>query len=144
MEITANAVQAIKPGANVMFEGVRTPGNCSIICQPGSGLVTLRALPNGQCRARFRVVFTGNLKADSTMTIGGVTILQLALSQNGEAIPISTMSATVGDTTSTYNVSTEVLVDIPTGCCQTIAVKNITDDIVVDTLNANLIVERVA
>ena len=144
MEITANASQVVKPNGNVMFEGIRTPGNASIIYQCGSGLVTLRGLCNGQPRARFRITFSGNLKADSTMTIGGVTMLSLAIATNGEAVPISTMTTTVGDTTSTYNVGTEILVDVPACCCQTISVKNITDDITVNVLNANLIVERVA
>lgn len=43
----------------------------------------------------------------------------------------------------TYNVGTEVLIDVPTCCCQTISVKNISS-ISVDVLDANLIVERVA
>lgn len=144
MEITANAIQKVVENDDVLFTTTVVPGNCSIIHNEDSGLVTLRGLSNGQCRARFRVTFTGNMKADSAETIQGVTLLSLAASRNGEIIPTSTMTITVGDTTSTYNIGTEFFIDVPIGCCTTIAFKNITDGIDIDILNANMIVERVA
>ena len=144
MEITANAIQKVVENDNVLFTTTVVPGNCSIIHCEDSGLVTLRGLPNGQRRARFRVTFTGNMKADSDATIQGVTLLSLAASKNGETIPTSTMTITVGDTTSTYNIGTEFLIDVPIGCCTTIAFRNITNRIDIDIQNANLIVERVA
>lgn len=144
MEITANAIQKVVENDDVLFTTTVVPGNCSIIHNEDSGLVTLRGLSNGQCRARFRVTFTGNMKADSAETIQGVTLLSLAASRNGEIIPTSIMTITVGDTTSTYNIGTEFFIDVPIGCCTTIAFKNITDGIDIDILNANMIVERVA
>ena len=143
MEITNISSQKVASGDNVIFTTVRVCGNCSTIFQADSGLVTLRGLANGQRRARFRVKFTGNLKADSSETIEGVTLLSLTVAKTGEPIQASNMIVTVGDTTSTYNVSTEILVDVPTCCCQNISIKNISS-ITVDVLNANLIVERVA
>ena len=144
MEITANAIQKVVENDDVLFTTTVVPGNCSIIHNEDSGLVTLRGLSNGQCRARFRVTFTGNMKADSAETIQGVTLLSLAASRNGEIIPTSIMTITVGDTTSTYNIGTEFFIDVPIGCCTTIAFKNITSGIDIDILNANMIVERVA
>ena len=41
------------------------------------------------------------------------------------------------------NVFTAIFLDIPTGCCQTLSVKNVSE-IPVNVQNANLIVERVA
>lgn len=144
MEITANAIQKVISGENVQFTTTVVPGGCSIIHAEDSGLVTLRGLPNGQRRARFRVIFSGNLKADTDETIIGVTLLSLAIIRDGEVIPSSTMTTTVGDTTSIYNIGTELFIDVPIGCCANIAVKNITSGIDVDVANANLIVERVA
>lgn len=143
MEITNISSQTVAAGNNVIFTNVQIPGNCSTMFQASSGLVTLRGLTNGQRRARFRIKFTGNLKASPSETIDGVTLLSLAIARNSEAIPSATMIVTVGDTTSTYNIGTEVLIDVPTCCCQTISVKNISS-IAVDVLDANLIVERVA
>lgn len=144
MEITANAIQTIAPNNNVMFTDTPIPGNCTIMHLEGSGLVTLRA-PKGNCqsRARFRVIFDANLKADTGATVTGVTPISLALSRDGEAIPTTTMTVSVGDTASIYNIGTEILIDVPSGCCATIAVKNISN-IALQTLNASLIAERVA
>lgn len=144
MEITANAIQKVASNDYALFTTTVIPGNCSIIHEEDSGLVTLRGLPNGQRRARFRITFTGNMKADTDETIIGVTLLSLALTRNGEIIPASTMVITVGDTTTMYNVGTEIFIDVPIGCCSTIAVRNITSGIDIDLQNANLIVERVA
>lgn len=41
------------------------------------------------------------------------------------------------------NVSSAVFLDVPTGCCTQISVKNISDEDI-SVQNANLIVERVA
>ena len=60
MEITANAIQTVAAGANVIFTDTVVCGNCAIMHREGSGLVTLRGLTN-QCRARFRVSFGGNI-----------------------------------------------------------------------------------
>lgn len=143
MEITANTSQTVTAGNNVLFTNTVIQGNCSIIHREGSGLVTLRGTPNGQCRARFRIYYSGNIKADSSETIGGVTLLSAALTLNGEPINATTMTVTVGDTTSTYNINTCTYIDVPTNCCATIAVRNISS-ITIDSINSNLIVERVA
>ena len=143
MEITNINSQTVAAGNNVIFTNVQIPGNCSTIFQANSGLVTLRGITNGQRRARFRLKFTGNLKASSTASVSSATLLSLAITRNNEIISPATMITTVEDTTSTHNVGVEVLIDIPTYCCQTISVKNISS-ISVDVLDANLIVERVA
>ena len=143
MEITNISSQTVAAGNNVIFTNVQIPGNCSTIFQADSGLVTLRGMTNGQRRARFRLKFTGNLKASSSATVSSATLLSLAIARNSETIPSATMIVTVENTTSTYNVGTEVLIDVPTCCCQTISIKNISS-IAVDVLDANLIVERVA
>lgn len=143
MEITNINSQTVAAGNNVIFTNVQIPGNCSTIFQANSGLVTLRGITNGQRRARFRLKFTGNLKASSTASVSSATLLSLAITRNNEIISPATMITTVEDTTSTHNVGVEVLIDIPTCCCQIISVKNISS-ISVDVLDANLIVERVA
>ena len=143
MEITANASQTIATNGNVLFTDTVVPGNCSIFHREDSGLVTLRALPNGQCRARFRVYFNGNIKADTSATVSSATAISLAIAINGEAINSTIMTATVEDTTATYNVAASTFIDVPTGCCQTVSVKS-TSTIAIDALNSNLIVERVA
>ena len=140
MEITANALQTVAAGNDVLFTETAVNGNCSIIHREGSGLVTLRGLPNGQCRARFRVSFGANIGVPEGGTVAPVS---LALAINGEAVQTSQMISTPAAAGDLNNVYASVYIDVPIGCCYSISVKNITlADVAVQ--NANLIVERTA
>lgn len=69
MEITANAVQTVRSNQNVLFTDTVVCGNCSITHRDGSGLVNLKGLTN-QRRARYRVLFGGNLAIPTGGTVG--------------------------------------------------------------------------
>ena len=139
MEITANAVQTVAANRNVLFTETAVPGSCSILHRDGSGLVTLRGLTR-QCRARFKVTFGGNIAIPTTGAVGAI---RLAIAIDGEPVPTTTMIATPSSGEEYFNVFSAIYLDVPAGCCITIAVENIsTQPILVQ--NANLIVERVA
>ena len=93
-----------------------------------------------QCRARFKVFFSGNI---ALPTGGTVEAISLAISINGEAVASSTMIQTPAAVEEFANVASAVYIDVPTGCCLTIAVRN-TSAQAIDVQNANLIIERVA
>ena len=139
MELTANAIQTVEPGANVIFTDTVVPGNCSIMHREGSGLVTLRGLTN-QCRARFRVSFGGNI---AIPTDGTVEAISLAIAVNGEPVATTTMISTPAAVEEYNNVFSAIFLDIPRGCCSQISVKNTSDESI-EIQNANLIIERVA
>ena len=139
MEITANAVQTVAANQNVLFTETAVPGSYSILHRDSSGLVTLRGLTR-QCRARFKVTFGGNIAIPTTGTVGAI---RLAIAIDGEPVPTTTMIATPAAEEEYFNVFSAIYLDVPAGCCITIAVENIsTQPILVQ--NANLIVERVA
>ena len=139
MELTANAIQTVAEGANVLFTDEVTSGNCSILHRDGSGLVTLRGLTN-QCRARFRVSFGGNI---AVPTGGAVEAISIAIAVNGEPVAATTMISTPAAVEEFNNVFSAIFLDIPKGCCSQISVRN-TSDQPIEIQNANLIVERVA
>ena len=139
MEITANAIQTVPAGANVIFTDTTVCGNCSIMHREGSGLVTLRGLTN-QCRARFRVSFGGNIALPTGGTVGPIS---LAIAVNGEPVATTTMISTPAAVEEFNNVFSAIFLDVPKGCCSQISVRNISDQ-PIDVQNANLIVERVA
>ena len=139
MEITANAIQVVADGANVLFTDTIACGNCAITHRDGSGLVTLRGLTN-QCRARFRVSFGGNI---AIPTGGTVDPISLAIAIDGEAVATTTMISTPAAVEEYQNVFSAIFLDIPRGCCSQISVKNISDQDI-EIQNANLIIERVA
>lgn len=139
MELTANALQTVAAGQNVIFSDVAVRGNCSIAHRDGSGLVTLRGITN-QCRARFKVTFGANIAIPEG---GTVAPLSLALAVSGEAIGSATVISTPAAAEQFNNVFTAVYLDVPAGCCYTVSVKNVGEE-PVDVQNANLIIERVA
>lgn len=140
MEITSNVVQTVASRSNVTFTETRVSGNCSIIHSEGSGLVKLRGLSSTQCRARFRVHFGGNVAIPADGTVGPIS---LALTIDGEPVGPTTMIVTPAAVSEYFNVSSSVYLEVPTCCCSTVGVTNLTDE-AIEVANPNLIVERVA
>lgn len=139
MEITANAIQLVQSNQNVLFTETAVAGNSSIVHREGSGLVSMRGLTQ-QNRARFKVSFGGNIAVPTGETAGPIS---LAIAINGEAIPSTTMIMTPTVIDAYFNIFSAIFLDVPSGCCSQVSVKN-TSDIPVNVQNANLIVERVA
>lgn len=139
MELIANALQTVEAGANVQFTDEVVSGCNSILHRAGSGLVTLRGITQ-QCRARFKVFFSGNI---AIPTDGTVEAISIAIAINGEAIASTTMIQTPAAVEEFANVASAVYIDVPANCCVSISVRN-TSTQAVDVQNANLIIERVA
>ena len=140
MEITANAVQTVAENGNVVFTNTSVAGSSCIVYREGSGLVTLRGLTNGQCRARFRVTFGGNVAIPTGGTVGSVTV---AIGINGEPVQTSEMIVTPAAVNEYFNVYRSMFLDVPRGCCTQVSVENLTDGSIL-VQNANLTIERVA
>lgn len=139
-EYTATAVQTVAENQNILYTNTAVCGNCSIIHREGSGLVILRGITN-QCRARFRVLFGGNIAFPAAG--GAVAPISLAIAINGEPVNSTTMIVTPAAGDQYFNVFGAIYIDVPSGCCSQISVRNTsTQSILVQ--NANLIVERVA
>lgn len=139
MELTANAIQTVAVNQALVFSDTVNSGNCAILHREGSGLVTLRGLQNGQCRARFLVTFSGNIAVPTGQTVGPIS---LAIAINGEAIQSTTATVTPTAVDAYNNVSTFAYVDVPIGCCSQVSVQNIST-IPVNVVNANLAIVRV-
>ena len=139
MEIIANALQTVQANQNVYFTDTVICGNTSISHRDDSGLVTLRGVTN-QCRARFKVTFGGNI---AISTGGTVEPISLAIAINGEAVLATTMIVTPAAAEQFFNVSSNIFIDVPCGCCVNISVKN-TSTQAIDVQNANLIITREA
>jgi hypothetical protein len=140
MEIIANAVQTVAANQNVYFTDSVTSGGCAIEHRDGSGLVTLRGLATTQNRARFKVTFGANIAVSTGGTAGPIS---LAIALDGESVPATVMTVTPAAVGDFFNVSSSIFIDIPTGCCSHVSIKNISTESV-DVINANLIAERVA
>ena len=140
MEIIANAVQTVQANQNVLFTDTVVGCSNSLLHRTGSGLVTLKGNTTTQCRARYRITFSGNI---AIATGGTADPISLAIAINGEGVTASTMISTPATTGEYNNVSSSIFVDVPRGCCFEVAVKNLSTQ-AIDVQNANLIIERVA
>ena len=139
-EFTATAQQTVAPNQVVLFTDVAVRGYNSIMHREGSGLVSLRGLTCCQPRARFKVSFGGNIAVPTGGTVGAISI---AFALDGEPVASSNMIVTPAAVEEFFNVSREMNIDVPAGCCVQVSVENTSEgDILVE--NANLIVERVA
>lgn len=141
-EFTANAVQTVAVGQNVLFTDTPVPCKSGyVVHREGSGLVTLRGIVNNcGCFARYKVSFGGNIAVPTDETVGPISV---AIAIGGEPVGPSTAIITPAAVDEFGNVFTSVFVTVPKGCCFTIAVEN-TSDIPIDVQNANLIIERTA
>ena len=139
MEITANSVQTVATGQNILYTDTVVAGNQCILHREGSGIVKLRGLTN-QYRARFKITFNGNIAIPTSGTVGAISA---AIAISGEPVAATNMIITPAAGENYFNIASVTFVDVPSGCCTDISVKNTsTQNILVQ--NANLIIERVA
>lgn len=137
-EFTNIFVQQIAANANAVFSETPVCGSTCIVHREGSGIITLRGMTN-QCRARYKVVFGGNIAIPTGGTVGPISI---AIAVEGEALGSATATVTPAAVGDEFNVFAAAFIDVPRGCCVTVAVKN-TSAQTIELQNANIIAERV-
>lgn len=138
-EFTNIAVQTVAVNQNVVYSETPICGGNNIFHREGSGIVRIRSITQ-QCRSRYKISFGANVQIP---TGGTVDEISLAISLDGEALGSATMIVTPATAEDFWNVHATVYIDVPRGCCATVAVVN-TSTQPIGVQNANLIVERVA
>lgn len=139
-EFTNSNTVAVAAGQDLPLTETAAKAPACIVHRAGSGLVTLRGLTSGQCRARFKVSFGGNIAIPAG---GTAEAISAALAINGEQLNSATAIVTPAAVENYFNVFVAAFIEVPRGCCVTVAVKN-TSTQAVSIANSNLIVERVA
>ena len=138
-EFTAIALTEVAEGQNILFTETPICPTRGIVHREGSGIV--RVSGNGsQCRARYLVSFSGNIQIPTGGTVGEISV---AIAVDGEILESTRMIVTPAAVENLFNVSAQAYVDIPCGCCLTLAVQN-TSDQAIEVQNANFIVVRTA
>ena len=138
-EYTAVAIQEVAENQNVLFFETPICPTRGIIHREGFGIVRVSG-NSPQGRARYLVSFSGNIQIPTGGTVGEISI---AISIDGEPLASTQMIVTPAAVENFFNVSSQAYIDVPCGCCATIAVQN-TSDQAIEVQNANLIVVRVA
>lgn len=132
-ELTAVGRQIIQPNGFAIFTAFPVP--CTkgyVVPRIGSGLIQLSGLgvPRlGGCRCNRKVMgvnyevdFGANIAVPEGETVGEISV---AISLGGTAIPSSIMIVTPTATEQFFNVSRDITAQVIGGCCQTIAIQNL-------------------
>lgn len=146
-EYSANAVQTVSPGETVVFTEAPVPCTRGLVRhRDGTGNFLLSGyVPKsfGCCcnrvnSANYLVDFGANIAIPTGGTPGQISV---AITIDGSTIPSSTMQVPAAAVEEFSNVSRAINVPIWRGCCETIAIKNTSNqDILVQ--NANIIITR--
>lgn len=143
-EFSNNDVQTINPGETVIFNVVEVPCSCGRVRhRDGTGVFLLaggsarRTCPCRPSTRNYMVEFGANI---AIPTGGTVEEIEVALTVDGSTIPSSQMIATPAAVEEYANVSVAKVVDIFTGCCQTVSVRNISNQPIL-MQNANIVIK---
>lgn len=135
-----NAGVVIVPaGQNVPMIATAACSKPCIVHREGAGIVTLRGLTN-QCKARFRVTFGANIAIPTGGTVEAITA---ALAINGEPLTSATATVTPAAVENYFNIFVSAIVEVPRGCCLTVAMEN-TSTQAINFANSNLTIDRVS
>lgn len=138
-EFTNSNIVTVAAGQNLPLTETAVKGGSCIAHREGAGIVTLRGITN-QCRARYKVSFGANIAIPDAGAVGPISI---ALAIAGEPLNSATAIVTPAAVGDYFNVFVSAFIDVPRGCCTTIAVEN-TSTQAINIANSNLIAERVA
>lgn len=105
--------------------------NTSCVCnkgyishQDGFGGITVKGIVNNPCAnfARYLIQFSGNIALPEGATVGEIGV---GISYNGEVFQDTIASVTPTVVESFFHVGGFKTIDIPKGCCPTIAIENV-------------------
>ena len=99
--------------------------------------------------ARYEVTFSGNISLPEGGTPGSIAV---SISENGESRPSSLAIVTPAAAEEYFNVTSTATVDVPAGCCFSVAVRHVaasadpavTPAPVINVQNGSLRITRVA
>lgn len=138
-EFTNASIVTIAAGQNVPFTETAINSKPCIVHREGAGIVTLRGLTD-QCKARFRVGFGANI---AVPTGGTVEAISTSIAINGEPLNSATATVTPASVENYFNIFVSAIVEVPRGCCLTVAAEN-TSTQAVSFANANFTVDRIS
>lgn len=147
-EYSANAVQTVNPGESIVFQTKEPCRRGFIRHREDTGNFLLSgSVPNNGCgcgccnrnrSADYLIDFGANIAIPTDGTVGAI---QVAIAIDGATDPSTTMIVTPAAVEEYFNVSRAVNVPIWRGCCETVTIRNTSDQPIL-VQNANVIVSR--
>lgn len=146
-EWSNNAQQTVNPGETIIF--TENPVPCTrglIMHRDDTGTFLLKGYVPRQCgcpcrrqrTANYLVDFGANIAIPAGGTVGAISV---AITIDGATIPSSTMTVTPAAVEQFFNVSRAINAGVFARCCESIAVRNTSDQPIL-VQNANIIISR--
>ena len=150
--ITQDAVQAVALNTPIPFLDSIPCRKGYVYHQSGTGIFVLRGIVNNPqgCFARYEVKFTGNIAIPEG---GTVTPIATAIVVSGESRDGSRSIYTPAAVDEYGNVTSRATIDVPKGCCFTVAVEYVNGTVndpattptpLINVVDGSLSVTRVA
>lgn len=149
-EFAYNPIQIVEPNQNIILDTVIPCNKGYVFHRDQSGIVILRGVVNcpNACFARYQVTYNGNIALVEGAEVGPISI---ALAIDGEPVQTSRAIVTPAAEDEYFNVTSTAIINVPRGCCFTVAVENVSAPAVVggvapeiNAQNSNLTVARIA
>lgn len=143
-EYSANAVQTVNPGETVVFTDTPSPCRRGFVRHrddTGNFLLSGWTPPRYGCgpkNAEYLVDFGANIAVPTGGTVGPIS---LAISIDGATVPATTMTVTPAAAEQFFNVSRAANVQVWRNCCETVTVRNTSDQPIL-VQNANILFSR--
>ena len=149
-EFSTNVNQTIPPGESLSFQVTVVPCEKGLIRRrEGSGNILLKGwVPQRFCRcgcnissgsANYEVMFSGNIQVPTGGTPGTISA---AIALDGTTLPDSVMSVTPAAVEEPFNIAKSLTVQVWRGCCQTVTVRNISDQPITFIAGADIQIDR--
>ena len=150
--VTRDAVESVALNQAIPFIDSIRCNKGYVFHQNGTGIFVLRGIVNNptSCFARYSVEFTGNI---SIPTGGAVTPIATAIVVSGEERIGSRSIFTPAAVDDYGNVTSRAVVDVPKGCCFTVAVEYVNGSVndptvtptpLVNVIDGSLSITRIA
>ena len=134
-EYSANAIQTVNPG----FDSTDVPCRLGFIRhRTDSGNFLLSGACCRRRTAGYFVDFGANIAVPEGGTVGAISV---AIVLDGATLPATTMEVTPAAVEEFFNVSRGTNVQIWSGCCETVTIRNTSDQPIL-VRNANIIINR--
>lgn len=117
--LTRDAIEGVALNTAIPFIDSIPCNRGNVFHQSGTGVFVLRGKTNN-CFARYSVEFTGNI---AIPTGGAVTPIATAIVVSGEERTCSRSITTPAAVDEYGNVTSRAIIDVPRGCCFTVAVE---------------------
>ena len=140
-EWTSNAVQIVNPGETIVFTENPVPCTKGLVRhRDGAGNFLLAGYVPCGCSqsANYNCEFGANISVPEGGTAEAISV---AIMIDGATVPSSTMEVTPAAVNEYFNVSREMSVQIWRGCCESVSVRN-TSDQPIQVRNASISFSR--